>query len=395
MHSQPDSARHAQRGAATLTLVLTLLGALLLATVFANRGLLLEARMAANQARSTVAFEAAEAGLEWTLAQLNSPARIGDDCRPDAASATSFRERYLTIDLTPSVAPRPACVRSDAGWSCTCRTDSAVTAGEAADAAFTVELLPGSRAGVVRVAVTGSAGNGVLSRIETPVALLPAIAAAPAAPLTARGRIAVGAAALGLHNVDPAAGGIALHAGGTVDAGATRLTLPSGASTAGTFAGLDAGLAGLDAERLFTIHFGLSRRAWRDQPTVQRLECSGDCTSALAAAIGPDVANPLVWIRGDIVVNAPISFGRPDRPVVLVVDGHLELRGTVELHGLVYANGVAWTGAGGGAIHGALVSAGDFIGDAAADVHRDRDVLTILQRRIGTFVRIAGGWRDF
>lgn len=394
MHNPPALVRRTQHGAATLTMVLTLLGALLLATAFANRGLLLEARMAANQARSTVAFEAAEAGLEWALAQLNSSARIGDDCRPDATSTSSFRDRFLTTGLTPSAAPAPACVRGDAAWSCTCRAGGAAGAGEPADAAFTVEFLPGSRAGVVRIAVTGSAGTGALSRIETPVALLPAIATAPAAPLTARGRIAVAAAAIGLHNVDPAAGGIALHAGGAVDASAARLTLPAGATTAGAFAGLDTGLAGLDAERLFTSHFGLSRHAWMNQPAVQRLDCSGDCTSALAAAIGPDVANPLVWIRGDIVINAPISLGRPDRPVVLVVDGQLDLRGGVELHGLVHANGVAWTGAG-GALHGALISAGDFTGDAAADLHRDRDVLTILQRQTGTFVRIAGGWRDF
>src|SRR5258706_12074338 len=69
--------RRKARGAATLIVALTLLGGMLLVLVAANRGLLLELRMATNQVRATTAFEAAEAGLEWATAQLNSPEPIG------------------------------------------------------------------------------------------------------------------------------------------------------------------------------------------------------------------------------------------------------------------------------------------------------------------------------
>ena len=402
-----------QRGAATVIVVLVLLGAILLGAAFANRGLLLEARMSANQARSTVAFEAAEAGLEWTLAQLNDTRRIGFDCRADAAAATSFRERYLVISPA-SIAGRPgasgatvhpACVRSASGWQCGCPVDGtavpAAPSGEEPAASFTVEFAPGGQAGVLKVAVTGcadaacSAASPASARVEAAFALVPALATAPAAPLTARGNVGIGIAPLGLHNPDPAAG-VALHAGGTIDASAARLTLPAGASLAGAFVGQDAALAALDGDRLFTSLFGLSKPAWQRRPVVRRISCSGDCSADLAAAIGSEVTDPMIWIDGDASIAGPLTLGRPDRPVAIVAGGRLQLRDGVTVHGVVYAGAVAWSGSAAGAqVHGALISESDYGGDAAADLHRDAEVLTALRTRTGSFVRVAGSWRDF
>jgi hypothetical protein len=412
MTSSRSSFPRAQRGAATVVVVLVLLGAILLGAAFANRGLLLEARMSANQARSTVAFEAAEAGLEWTLAQINRSARIGVDCRPDVAATTSFRERYLAMSsagitgrLGAGGAPlHPACVRSASGWTCGCPTDGAasvsVPSGEEPAAAFTVDFLPGGQAGVLRVAVTGCAdatctAGKPSARVESAFALVPAIATAPAAPLTVRGNVGVGAAPLGLHNTDPAAG-VALHAGGLVDAASARITMPAGASLADAFAGQDAALAALTGDRLFVSIFGLSKPAWQRQPVVRRLACSGDCSAGLAAAIGSEVTDPLVWVTGDASIAGPVTLGSPERPVAIVVDGRLELRDGVVLHGVVYAGAVTWSGSAAGAqLHGALVSESGYGGDAGADLHRDTGVLALLRTRTGSFVRVAGSWRDF
>ena len=114
----------------TVLTMLGLLAALLLAVLFVNRGLLLEMRMASNQARATQAFEAAEAGVEWALAMLNDPARLGADCRAEATASGSFRDRHLVMidapagfaarlaaDATPL---RPACRRETGGWTCRC-----------------------------------------------------------------------------------------------------------------------------------------------------------------------------------------------------------------------------------------------------------------------------------
>ena len=101
-----------QRGAATVVVMLGLLAVLALGLLFANRGLLLESRMSANQARATVAFETAEAGLAWVLAQ-------GPDVVPiPGTKRRAYLEENvgaLAVRLTPAdlrrideVAPRDA-----------------------------------------------------------------------------------------------------------------------------------------------------------------------------------------------------------------------------------------------------------------------------------------------
>lgn len=394
MNSTPRLKLRRERGAATLVVIVALLGAMALTVLFVNRGLLLEARMSANQARSTVAFEAAEAGVEWALAQLNAPERIGTDCRPEAAAASSFRARYLASDL------RPACTRRGPVWACSCPTAGAAVlpapSGDDDAPAFSVAFGPGPRPDVATLVSTGTTNGGAAqARIAVSVALVPALASAPVAALTTRGDIGVGAAPIAVFDLDPASAGVGLHAGGSVDANAVTFTGPAGASSAGRIAGLDGALAALDGERLFVSFFGLSKSAWRTQPMTRRLRCTVDCGAELATTIGIDVAAPMVWIDGDAVVEGPLTLGRPDRPVVILVEGSLQLRGDVTVHGLVYASGIAWTGSASGAqVHGALVSESGYAGDAAVALSRDAAVLAAL-RRTGTYVKLPGSWRDF
>jgi hypothetical protein len=127
-----------QRGVAALIVTLMLFFAMVLTAVFVNRNLLVEQHSAANHERATQAFEAAEAGIEWALAQLNNPQRLGVDCAVSAAAdASAFRTRYLRTDMrTGLVTPiewadagvarplRASSARSGDGWTQTraCRS---------------------------------------------------------------------------------------------------------------------------------------------------------------------------------------------------------------------------------------------------------------------------------
>lgn len=121
----------AQRGAASLVVVMLLCFVLSLTAAYAGRNLIFEQKTSANQLHSTTAFEAAEAGIEWTLAQLNG-GLIDDRCT-DTWPTTSFQQRYLSIDASTGLvaqAPRavgdasprlwPTCVFNGADWDCTC-----------------------------------------------------------------------------------------------------------------------------------------------------------------------------------------------------------------------------------------------------------------------------------
>ena len=151
-----------QRGAASLAVSLLLLMAMLLGAAYAHRAVLSEQRASADQQRATQAFEAAEAGIAWAIAQLNGPRPVDARCEPlTDASGSSFRERYLSVDTdsglhTPrlwkggaqDIALQPGCVRSGQSWSCACPSNGwpdlpAASGGDLApQPAFSVQYHP-------------------------------------------------------------------------------------------------------------------------------------------------------------------------------------------------------------------------------------------------------------
>jgi hypothetical protein len=424
--SRSIGTRSRQRGGAVLVITAMLALALLLTLLYLNRSLVSEQRMAANQQRSTLAFEAAEAGLEWALAQLNGTQRVGDDCRPDAApSAQGFRERHLAFDaasgrFTPRSwndagtlrALQPACVRAGDGWSCSCPGAAAATpagvVGERFQGAFTVRFETLPRPGSLRIVATGCAAPGgpcagaagvageATARTEVVVALLPAVAMPPLAALTASGRVRSAGAALGVHAGQSGGGGaLAVHSGQGFAPDSARVSAPTGGSLAQAIAASDAELGTLAGDRLFTRLFGLDKAAWQRQAAVTSLACrAGDCASALAVAAA---TQRMLWIDGDAQLAGPLTLGTAEQPVVLVVDGALELRDGATIHGMVYARSIASPAAGvaAGTVRGGAVAETDALIDATTDFHHDSVVLSRLARGTGSFVRVPGGWRDF
>ena len=411
-----------QRGAAALVVTLLLFFAALLVVVFTHRNLITEARSSANQLRAAQAFEAAQAGVDWALARLNDPAPIDASCRP-AAGADSFRDRHLryvpalatlvpvTWDDAGTPTPlRAACLRTEAGWTCGCPAAGPAVLPDSAGAtehAFTVELRAGARAGLFGIVATGctrmatgcgattDAGHEAAARIETAVALLPGLRLAPAAPLTVGGNVDAGAAALGAHNPDPASGGVAVHAGGSVAGAALRLGVPAGLPLDSAVVANDAWLGSVSAERSFARHFGMARAAWAAQPAATRVACAGSCTAALAAALAG--GSTLIAIDGDLTLEGPIALGSAARPVIVAVAGTVRWNGAVEMHGLLHGSGFEWRGPGGGAarLSGAAVVAGDYGGDGDPDFVYDTDTLARLRAATGSIVRVNGSWKDF
>ena len=278
-----------QRGAAALVVTLMLFLALALASLGLHRHLIAEQRAAANQARATQAFEAAEAGLEWALAQLNSTQRIGTDCQPDtdpAATTPTFRERTLSLArATGAVTPtalQASCVRTASGWSCNCPT-SGPTSGPAVLStptsvepapAFTLRFQPATRAGAVRISADGctslagacAAGSGstadATARIEATLALFAGLRHPPALALTTR----------------------------------------------------DAAIQTPD--QFFAAFFGIDKPTWQNQSVVARITCGVECGRAIGEAIAAGSA--LIQVEGDLTLTGPLTLGTAAHPVVIV-----------------------------------------------------------------------------
>jgi hypothetical protein len=430
-----STARADERGAATLVVVMVLFFIVALVAAYTSRNLIFEQRTSANQYRSTQAFEAAEAGVEWTLAMLNS-GRIDAACQPHVDPATldaSFRDRYLAIDVDTGrvTAPpraggeprRAACVFDGTAWQCSCPADAAPAladpAGPGPFPAFVLRFYDVSTdappvpypPGVVRIESTGctrldaagicasSATSGdARATVTVLAALKSALVTPPAAALTVRRDLDLGVNKLEAVNRDISSGGLTLHVGRTISGTPRALQGPPGTPAQQSVFDNDAPMAGLSADRMFTSVFGMGRDTYRLQPATVFVNCAVDC----AAATVRDTArlNPgrVLWINGDFAFNIADPIGTAVSPVLLVVAGEVSISNVgAQLNGVVYTTGSAWANVGGLALNGALIAEGDLslAGAGTTTVDYQPDVLDRLKKTSGSFVRVPGSWRDF
>jgi hypothetical protein len=417
-------AHHPQRGAAALPAVMILFFVLVLIVLYANRGLIFEQRTSANQYRSTQAFETAEAGLEWALASLNNHKSIDAACAVDATAASSFKGRYTAIDattgtITPTagaVVRAAACVvNGDGTFSCACPT-AGNPAPNGVGAVFAVQLAAASPAqpGVMQIIVHGCTSTGTTARdprcipgggstgtsdsyakVSVSVGILPALATAPGATITAKTTVGwTGAGAgVGVINSDPSSNGITINAGGAVDESHARIVTIPGSPPASSIIENDPSLQALSDDAMFQTFFGVSRDVYKSLATV--LTCAGNCANTLEAAVnGSD--GPF-WVEGDLDVNSNVSIGSVDKPIVLVVNGNIHLNGTMDVFGLVYSTSLTWNNTGGGSafLRGAAVAEGAFTGNGTPDFYFDATLLRTLSTTMGSFAKIPGSWKDF
>jgi Tfp pilus assembly protein PilX len=482
MPRQARRPRDGQRGLAALIVVMLLFFVVSLAAAYSSRNLIFEQRTSGNQARSTLAFEAAEAGIEWALSQLNGGA-IDGSCDP-TVGALSFQQRYLRISPTPGatqgfvqqtlrttdLSPRvwPTCVFNGTAWNCACpgatNADPTAPTGTAQFPAFRVwpatlqsgpavtspwvppasprpGFLPLTSIGCTRLptadeTVAGNrtcldfspqsqAGEGQ-AELRTMLALRSGLGVPPAAAITARLDFvpdpASGAANVIVSNTDASGGGYTINTGNALVA--TKVAAVSLAGTPGAasyaendarllnFATVSSGASSVTApilaagERMFVSIFGMNRQTYRNQTGLR--VCPSPCTSAAIITLLADNPNRIIWVEGDLSLDAAI--GSAPVPVLLIVNGStLTLSAGVNLYGFVYLTGGASTTstielpAAATTITGAVVAEGQLMTHYAAPggsgteltVNYDRQIMDILRTTYGTWVRVTGGWRDF
>ena len=423
LHTRTSRARHlaqraqsrrerSQQGAATLIVVMVLFFIISMVAAYTNRNLIFEQRTASNQYRTTQALEAADAGIEWTLAQLNA-GRIADSCAASTSTADlSFRERYLTTsaidDSVTPVAPsgggsvNPACVldssvsdRAAWKWACTCPSPTASGGGLPTSSstgpvpAFMLRMRTvGARPDLVELQSasctradptclnfasqnTGSGDASALVRVL--LTLRSALTRLPAAALTVAGNLQSSGSALRITNTDIAANGITLHTrSSTLPVGLTSNALTGLGGVPWQFTAVlgDTALLPGDAaalspvrtskERRFSNYFGMWPDTYRNQPGLPVLDGTSGCNSTAInqrAALNP--GRPL-WIEGCTTVSINTDIGSAAEPVLLiVVDGDLNIASGVTVNGLIYGRKPEWVwNASNFTINGAVIAEG-------------------------------------
>ena len=414
--------RTSQQGAAALAIVMILLLAMTILAAFANRSLIFEQRSSANQYRSTIAAETAEAGLEWAQALLNDGRRVDAQCLPAADQPTSFRERYAPKSspdaaIEPVTTVRPGCSLGATGLSCHCPAAGGPTEWVGNDPSFTVEFaaVTGdpeairitargcSSRGSQCVPGTGSARADAAAAAQAIFKLRPALRTTPVAALTTGGSVVLDG--WQLANADHATHGLLIDAGGAITLGGTPpllSTLPGSPVENALIEGDEAlaRLAAADASgsAFFAALFGGTPAQFAAAPATRRIAgCTAvSCGTALRTAYAE--GDTSFFVDGDLQLDAAgwpgAAVGSADRPLLLVVGGALRFNGSFPAHGLIYAADSSFDPGGAIDLHGALVARGGLSGSSNGRVSYSPAVLQRLRSAAGPWVRVPGSWRD-
>jgi PilX N-terminal len=363
-----------QRGLATLVVVMVLFFIVALVAAYTSRNLVFEQRTSANQYRATQALEAAEAGMQWTLAQLNG-GRIDDACKPVTdQTKSSFRARFIDkIDEKRRVALPdraaaflPRCTY-DAGagqWSCVCTGLANIlpaVGGNAQKPFFRIRFdLVTGREDVMRIESVGctrpdasclsaasprAPDGDAMAVVTSLVTLRTGLSSPPGAAVTAEGSINGGASASGQGpltavNNDPGSdkfpgtNGVTFMAGDTTPLAITgnvtpvslpgspgNLSLRAGETTLANLRALAGPPAYTKSDRLFSLVFGMWPATYQAQPSVVQMLCAGFCTASQVNAKALQFPGHAIWISGNLTVNgnigsAPASADPTDESVL-------------------------------------------------------------------------------
>lgn len=433
----PLTPRSSQRGMATLAVAMIFLFGMTLVLFFANRSLIFEQRTSANQARATVAYEAAEAGIEWALVKLGNADKIDPaNCLLKAAPVAAdrnFRDQVVTTTsgqvLTPT-GRTAACVLTAAGPVCAC-PDSGAPAPAAGDGpsfllqfnAAPVIASGTSQPRLIEVVATGcssrgsqcisgagAAADGVAS-VRILAGMVPMLLNTPASPMTACANIDISGAAAGMNitNTDQEVGGVTINAGGnyitnpSVNIGLSSIAgSPGVASVYKTDPSLTAICPSVtgDPSSMFFAFFGMTKDDYRGMAEQISCTTAADCDSKLTAKINE--GKQYFWFNSNLALSGSGTYGSVSKPVAIVVggttgsNGAADFSGSIKINGLVYATSQTWNDATGSTyVRGAMVAEGSYTATGSMTVQYDKDVLDALGNSAGSaFARVPGSWRD-
>lgn len=401
------------RGAATLLLVIGLFVLGALAAAYTQRHTLVEARIARGVVEHELAREAALQMLARAQLLLHAGA-LDTRCEPQAdglplAERLSDRAPNGELSARPWPAGEAGMVcdrRADQDWGCSCaqgETPAARLPGDGALRQSAVLQLHHPEPGLMALQAQGCArpsadcradgatGDDASVRRIAHLAWWPALRQLPRSAAWTLGEVDLGDG-LQLVNTDADSGGWALRSAAAVRGTRTGLIGPPGSSADTCLRESDEALRSLDAEALLRGLFGVASSALVRHPALRELDCSQACAPALTQALRG--GQRLLRVRGDLVIDRAADWGSPERPLLLVVQGSLQVRAAWRMHGLVVVQGdTEWrnSDAASARLHGALVATGRLQGQAGSQLVYDADLLRRLQQQVGSWLAVPGG----
>lgn len=424
------SSRRRQRGVGVLTVSLLLLFASSIVIFYLNRGLIFEQKTAANQVRSTLAFEMAEAGIEWATGMLNSPYDMSTSCVLLSTANTSFRRQYIqtgyaggNYNVSAATTTFPGCKADGTTLTCSCPAVGGTPAlGTTVLPGFTVAFA--NVAGdpiAVQVTATGctaqagactaaNAGNSdATATISVILKNVPTLRAAPQSAITCGTSCAL-SGSFNVINQEVSSNGYLVNAGTTItEGGGVSYTTIPGQPTRNALISGDTSLSALASadptcsnSAMFQTFFGTTLADYAASPDVRTLAgCTNpsSCGAAVSAAYN-DGWRSFYFPDGMSLNNsAPFTTlgGSGPDAVRIVSPVGVNINGNITINGMIFSNSADFDDLGTGTadVNGALITCAAYQNNGNGTVRYTSANLGGTGLAPGQLVRVPGSWRDF
>ena len=406
----------AQRGVATIFVTVVLMLAVGLIALYTNSSAVMEQRLSANEIRAKQALAAANAGVDHALAYLrNGGADLTNASPITANSLTSSggTQSYYKVAFRKSTEiPAVSCpsTRGGAFLSDTTITDltkvAAVACGWSDDDSSVQRV-------VQLMTATPSTGGSISTPVITKGTTNLLTGGASAFNYFNDLTVWSGGSLLGQSNTgktftrnvvsDPVVNASRDYRDTGNSPGCNSPPAGYSCSTQGSTLGHDTvggdtNLSSLSADAFFEKFMGASPTNYRENTATWIVDLSGALATKNSTSIGSidNMMNNTIWVEasGATPVSLPAGpIGTPERPVVLVINGNLDLGANTVINGLVFVTGDI-SGNGSPTIYGALVSAGTANVTGNPKVIYDPKVLGSAVN-LGKAAKLQGSWRDW
>jgi len=359
-----------QQGVTVLIMTVLLLLSATLIVVFAAKYSLTQSRIVSNVYRNQQAFEAAQAGLEYGIAYLDS-----NSSTILANTSGGFLVPY-----------------SDA-------TTHNVALSNSAKYSIAYTNPVANNFQLILITSTGTSDDGTSTRVVSQLVQFGSSLESPSTyVMVSKGKIALS----GTTTVTNVQTNNTLEAGSSVSGSGSFKTVTGNgtSSTSGNF-GSDitqnvTSLANTANGDLFSTYFGQTEAQY-----ISKAAHSYSSSGTNYATTLNGMAGTTIYINsgsGSANFSGSATIGTAANPVVIVIDGNLNISGSLTLYGFLFVNGAstATTNFSGTInVTGGIATTDNISASGTLNLTYNSAVLGNVQSATGYYARVPGSWKDF
>jgi Tfp pilus assembly protein PilX len=367
-YEMTNSYRKKPAGAATFLITTILLMSAILITVFGTQYGMLQQKVSANTNVALQSFEAAEAGLDFGInyLQQNSTAIL-------ASPTGGYIQPYSNSST------------------------SNVTLANGSKFTVTYTNPTANDYSLILVSSTGTSSDGTATRTVKELAKFGSVLfTPPASSVVAKGNVNI----TGSSQINNTQGPKTIVYGGSVTLnGSVQTQAQGGVSSSPGHLQSDvqqnvSTLTNISIPDFFASYFGASMATVKNSAnyTFSGLNNYSSSVNGKAGVI--------IWIdqpSGTANISGSAAIGTPAQPVLLIVNGNLNISGSADIYGLVVVLGTTTTTITGSTdITGALIASDALSFSGSSSITYNSTTLSSVQKTTTNYyARVPGSWRDF